>query len=283
MLFRAGEKPSSGIQIDCAKSSKGKKRTLDELEVQEQEEEQEDSVAADARRDMGIGGDSTTTRTLYLHGIETLTEEELWRGLRIRVQGKWIQAFDLDAIEAQSYTRNPADLRGTGTAYVKFKDVETRNACAGMWNKMRITDRVGNINVLATEDSAHDLFVPRKRNNSLAARPAEEALTIPRECKQVVYLESEPRIKNARKLEAAMINEERLSHGRPFGRGNWHPKMRTVLIEMGNCVYCGRPGHRQWDCPEADDDGALKCGVCGRRNHATEDCRYRGERDVKRW
>ena len=103
------------------KGNKARPSTREKLdmswdEVAAQEEEEEDLVEVDAQRDVRSNADPAETRTLYLHGIETLTEEELWRGLRIKVHGEWVFAFDLDAIEAQSYTRNPADLRGTGTA-----------------------------------------------------------------------------------------------------------------------------------------------------------------------
>ena len=82
--------------------------SLDEVAARENE----DSVEADAQRDMRNEGEPVEPRTLYLHGIETLTEEELWKGLKIKVNEEWVHAFDTDAIEAQSYTRNPSDLKG---------------------------------------------------------------------------------------------------------------------------------------------------------------------------
>ena len=93
--------------------------SLDEvLEREEEERKTEDVISRDARRDMRNQGDENATGTLYLHGIETLTEEELWKGLKIKVDEAWVPAFSLDAIDGQSYTRNPVTLKGTGTAYV---------------------------------------------------------------------------------------------------------------------------------------------------------------------
>ena len=109
-------------------------------------------------------------------------------------------------------------------------------------------------------------FVPR-RIGPLTARNADEVLEIPKPCKVADYEESEARVRNARELEAAMINERRLGHD--VGRGKWHSKMRSVLVELGNCVYCGEAGHRQWDCPVADDNKEVLCHVCGRRDHST--------------
>ena len=291
-----GGASSSGLQRGIASGERkrseerGNKMSLSERldmsldEVVEREEEErrnEDSVDRDARRDMRNQEGENATRTLYLHGIETLTEEEVWKGLKIKVDEAWVPAFSLDAIDGQSYTRNPVTLKGTGTAYVRFRDNATRNVCAKMWNKFRITDRMGNVNVLATEDSAQDLFIPM-RTGPLTPRPSNEALSIPMECRRVDYEEAEQRLRNARKLEAAMVNERRSATG-PVGHGRWHPNMRNILIQMGNCVYCGGAGHRQWDCPEADDDGAPKCGICGRRNHTTDSCRFKDTRESKEW
>ena len=134
--------------------------------------------------------------------------------------------------------------------------------------------------MLSVEDANEDLFIPAYPT-SLAARVASEAYELPKVCSEADINEGYERVKRMRILEADIEYEKRMN--KPHGRGRWSYAMRNRLIDLGRCSYCGYGGHKQWDCPIADEDGAPICDVCGKRNHEASACRFKESRPLKKW